>query len=288
MSITLAVIFGTLSLAGYGLSDYFGAISSKRVGSFESVLISRAVALALLVVAAILFFHFPVLTPLEMGLLLLTAFFTTVGLLSFYKGFAIGDVSIVASIGNASGAVTVILLLVFLGASLTAPQSMFVAAIIAGTVLVAFKLKDLHKLNVKKAVRGSEYATLTMMSWGTSAFLGVVLIHYLGWFFPVLFVYALLFVYNIAYFYTKRIKFAKIGNSLPLIALTGITAVIGYGAFNYGIAASNAPVIVAPLSAAAPVLTVILAFVLLREKIDISQKVGIALILLSIIGLSLS
>ncbi len=214
MSVLLAVIFGALSLVGYGISDYLASLSSKRIGSFETVIISRAVSLIILIAAFLLFFQFPVLTIFEIELLLITTFFTMVGLLSFYKGFAVGDVSIVASIGNSCTAVTVILLLLFLKATLTTLESICIVAIIAGTILTSFKLKDLHKLDPRKAVKGSGYAVLSMLAWGVSLFLGVILIGYLGWFFPVLFIYAILLVYNLIYFFARGIKFKSVGNTI--------------------------------------------------------------------------
>jgi drug/metabolite transporter (DMT)-like permease len=166
-------------------------------------------------------------------------------------------------------------------------QAVCIVLIIIGTILASFKLKDLHKLDPKKAVKGSGYAILSMFAWGVSLFLGVILIGYLGWFFPVFFIYVILLVYNIIYFFARGMKFKKIGkNMLPVTALIGIAATFGFLTYTYGVAASQLAVIVAPISGAAPVLTVILAFVLLKEKLDINQKAGVLLILFSIIAIS--
>ena len=67
------------------------------------------------------------------------------------------------------------------------------------------------------------------------------------------------------------------------IALLEVTAFIAYG---IGVATQKSTII-APLASLSPAVTILLALIFLKEKIEINQKVGIAAALIGIVLLSL-
>lgn len=285
MSLLVGVVLGAMSLIGYGLSDYFGALSSRKVGSFQSTAVSRAIAL--IAIAPLLFiFKIPALTLQEILFLVASGVLSNLGIILFYKALKVGNVSIATSISGAYPAVTILLLLAFFSTQLTYPQSAAIMLIILGTILVSFKYKDLRRLKFTKLVKGSEYAVFSLFAFGLSIFLEVVLVKDLGWFIPAFFIYFVMLVYNLAHSLVFRVKFTKVITAIPSTALAGITAVLGFIAFNYGVVLNYA-VIVTPLSGASTMLTVLLALALLKERLEPNQKIGIALILFSAIVLSL-
>ncbi len=285
LSVLIGVALGLVALIGYGLSDYFGAISSKKIGGFQSAAVSRAIALIAL--TPLLFvFKIPPLTPMEIVFLVAAGVLVDLGLITFYKALKEGSVAIATPISSAYPVVTVILLLVFFNTQLSGLQEACIFLIILGTVLASFKYENLRKLKFTKFVKGSEFATLSMLFIGAGLFLEVILVKDLGWFVPALLIYFVALLCNILYSASFGVKFAGIGKAIPWAALAGITAVMGVVAFNYG-AFLNYAVIVTPLSGASAILTVLLAFVLLKEKLDKYQMFGIALVLLGTIVLSI-
>lgn len=135
-------------------------------------------------------------------------------------------------------------------------------------------------------IKGADYALYAMMFWGAGSFLLIVLVDKLGWLIPILLVYIFYFIYSVLYVGAVHIEFKKIKPALLITALTGILATTGFFAYSVGIVL-NYTAIVIVLLGAAPTLTVILALTRLKEKIEINVKIGVILILISLVLLAL-
>jgi drug/metabolite transporter (DMT)-like permease len=283
MPFLVGVAIGIAALVAYGLADYFGAISSKRIGGFQTSLVSRFVSLIFVGAIFLIFFHLPQITLQTVAIIGLTGLFAVIGLSSLNKGFQVGNVSLVIPIGNSSSLVTVLLLLLVLGVPIAGLEAVGIAAIIVGTILVSFKLK---KLKFKKGAKGLGYAIVAMVCVGAEMFLFVILVQRLGWFIPVVLIYLVMFGYSLIYSLAARTKFPNLKPLLPLVVVVGILAAVAYLAESIGIGL-NYPLIVVPLASASAALTAALAFFVLKEKLDFNQKMGMLIILAGLIILSL-
>ncbi len=239
-----------------------------------------------MLVILLIFFKLPVIMPATWALLAVTSLLLLLGYICFYKGFSVGKVSIVSPIANSAVVVTLVIALLFLSYTLTNFETVGIILIIIGTVLASFELKELKKLNFKIAVKGVWYAFGAMIFWGIGSFLIIILVNNLGWFIPIFLVYVFYFTYCVIYAISLRVKFTNLKPALPITALTGVLATIGFLAYSIGITL-NYTLIVLVLLGAAPTLTVVLALTRLKEKLEINHKVGILLILVSLILLSL-
>ncbi|HUC38931.1 MAG TPA: EamA family transporter [Candidatus Acidoferrum sp.] len=286
MSLLLGVVLGIICFVGFGLSDYFGALSSRKIGAFQSVIVSRIFSLTIMLVILLAFFKLPSIAPITWALLAVTSLLLLLGYMCFYKGFKVGMVSIISPIANSAVIITLVLALLFLSYTLTTFEAVGIVLIIVGTLLVSFELKELKKLNFKIAVKGFWYAIGAMLFWGIGSFLVIILVDQLGWFVPIFLVYVFYFTYSVIYAASRRVKFTKLRPALPITALTGILATIGFLAYSIGITL-NYTLIVLVLLGAAPTLTVILALTRLKEKLEINHKLGVLLILVSLVLLSL-
>ncbi len=286
MSLLLGVILGIICFVGFGLSDYFGALSSRKIGAFQSVIVSRIFSLAIMLIIFLSFFSLPYLSNYNIALLAITSLLLLLGYICFYKGFKVGKVSIVSPISNSAVLVTLVLALLFLSYNLTNFEAIGIVLIIIGTILASFELKELKKLNFKVAVRGVWYAFGAMTFWGIGSFLVILLVNSLGWFIPIFLIYVFYFAYAVVYALSLKVKFTNLKPALPITALTGILATVGFLAYSVGIVL-NYTLIVLVLLGAAPTLTVALALTRLKEKLEINHKVGIALILISLVLLAL-
>ena len=282
----LGVFLGIVCLVGFGLADYFGALSSRMIGVFQSVAISRVFSLAMVLAVFLAFFRLPLLTLSDMVLVAITTLLLFLGYLAFYKGFKVGKVSIVSPIANSSVIVTLVLAIAFLNTPLTNLESIAAALIIIGTLLASFELKELKRLNFRAMIKGANYAFGAMLFWGIGSFLVIVLVNELGWFIPIFLVYVFYFAYSAIYAGALRVRFTKISPmALIVVALTGILAAVGFLAYGAGASLGYAPIVIVMLGAA-PTLTVILALIRLKEKLKISLKTGIILILVGLVLLS--
>lgn len=286
MSTLFAVIFSLISLVGYGVSDFFGAIGSRKIGAFQAAMISRGISLVTLLIIFFIFFKLPPIPPTTILILGITGLLGTFGLLALYKGFKVGNVSIVSPISSSWAMITVLLGIIFLQESLTNLQLLAIALIILGTISSSIKLSEFKKLNSKTLVSGAVYAFIAMLSWGLMYFLINVLVKALGWFPPILFLIAFSVLYLAIYFKASKMKLAKMKPVLGILALVSILDTIAFLAYSIG-ATSNDVIIVAPIAAAAPAITIILAIARFHEKLETSHKIGIVAIIIGLIVISI-
>jgi drug/metabolite transporter (DMT)-like permease len=93
----MAIFLALLCASAYGTGDFFGGLATRRIGSaFAVVLGSQAVSLSFVLVIAPLFGGHP--HTADMGWAALGGVAGAVGLVSFYRGLAIGPMSITAPV----------------------------------------------------------------------------------------------------------------------------------------------------------------------------------------------
>ena len=216
----------------------------------------------------------------------LTGLCVLVGTSAFYKGVKVGNISVVSAISNTWGVITMVLSIIFLHFQLTSVEVIGAIIIVVGTVLASFKLDDLRNLRLTKLVKGAEYAFLAAIVWGLQFLFVNVLVVQIGWFIPLLLVYATVTLYGIVYFRAKKVKFVNPKPAWVLLALNGLSIAIASFAYNVGVTSPSA-LIVAPIAAASPAVTISLAMIRLGERPDINQLLGILMIVGSLVFLSL-
>ncbi|MDE1768345.1 MAG: DMT family transporter, partial [Candidatus Micrarchaeota archaeon] len=193
--------------------------------------------------------------------------------------------SINVSIANSWSIVTIALLLIFLGTHVSQSSAIYIAVIILGTMLVSMELKELRHLNFTKVSKGAPYAFLAMLSWGAAFFFGIILIEDIGWFLASLYLsIGMTTVYIIAYSRTKP-KYIDPKPAWAVILLYAVSVTAGSLAFGIGVL--NNPLIVTPIAAASPAVTIFMAVAKLKEKLEPNHILGIFMIILGLVALSL-
>lgn len=284
MDISIGIMFGMVALLGWGASDFFVTKSSRGAGPFKAVLWSQMIALALMFPIFLLFFRLPQFSITIIALILASGFLTVVSNLSFYKGLQVGKVSIVMPVASCWAIVTVLISLTLLNEALTSIQAIGVTLAILGAVLVSFKWKDL--LRLKNHAKGVKYAVIAAMAFGTDFVLIDLLVAEIGWFLPILLIGTVtaFFLLIFSKAVKKDISFPK--NVLIFVALVGILDTVAYLSYSTGVTSEFAA-IVAPIGAASPAVSIILARIFFREKLHFNQKLGVVSVLAGLILLSL-
>ncbi|MCL4389381.1 MAG: DMT family transporter [Candidatus Marsarchaeota archaeon] len=280
------LLFAIISMLAFGVFDYLFAVAARRVGVFKVPLYFLMFSLPLF---ALFLIGVPI-GPLLYGsipIIIAIAAFAAIGTLSISKGMSIGQVSIVIPIAATWVVVTVVLSLLFLHEPLTLLESIAIVIIITGTMLASLKLHDFKKAKLKKVSKGVSYALLTAVSWGIYYFLLGSFTSKVGWY-QAAFLYnipAVIFILITGLATGKDVSFPK-GNALFLVAVLAVINVIGISAislsFSYGYVA-----ITAPITSSAIVITVFLALILLKEKPEMNQLLGMALVIAGILLVSI-
>lgn len=278
----LSIAVGALSMISYGFSGFLISRITRFENAIKAVFWYFLLMSIVLGIVGLLFFKPPQISELQAVLLALVSVFSVLGLVLFYKGLEAGKLAIVSPLSGTWSIVTVLISITFLGESLSSVQMLGVALTIAGTVLTSLKIKDIIRLKHSGLAKGSGYAIACALSWGLF-YSGIgVLSKQMGWLWPILITGVgsaiLLFFYSLAK--KSGISYPKKTSGLVLawvaIAIVALSL--------YGIGTSYGYVsVVSPISASAPVIAVVLALFVLKEKLEPVQVLGIAVIIIGLV-----
>ena len=285
MSRALISILGGLGgMFGWGTSDFFANITSEKIGHEKAFFWSQAAGI-FLIVLFILFLGTSLLSLSLIGLTVLGGIAYALGYLLFYKGFEIGNVSVVSAVVNLQVLFVIFISFFLRGQSLTALQVPAIALILLGVTIVSVNIDDLKKgtVSLLKGVRETLFSTVMFgaLYWPLNEYvveradlLMVSLVTKLS---------AIAFVFLMSLFQKRSLVIKKISGKLTtLVVLVGVLEAIAVLAVAYGLTYGD-EIIVAPVSSALTIVTVGLAVIFLKEKITKIQALGITIVVGGII-----
>lgn len=210
MDITGIVLGVTVALL-WGSTEGMSAFAARRIGALRTTVFSQ---LAGLLTVAILSTFIPriweAFTPLTILMGACSGLLASVGYYSFYRGLAIGPVTLVSAISSGSSTVTLLLAVLLLRESLSLGTLIALGLILLGIIRASTNLGELRSissLRSKSWVRGSsgvKWALLTVVAFGAMDFSVGLSARIAGWFLPVLFMrcFSLLFL-STMYLWTR-------------------------------------------------------------------------------------
>ncbi|MCY4582077.1 MAG: DMT family transporter, partial [Chloroflexi bacterium] len=279
------IFWGSLGLLSWGFADYLARSVAVRVGSMSTAVLIQVLGLALPLPFVLAGLGANGLEA-DWGAVALWAPLSAACLglayLAYYTGLHRGAVSVVTSAASAWLAVTVAVTVLFFGEHISLLQVGLMGAVLAGILM----------LSAQPSTRSGANSGLL---WGLGAMFGLGLA--LGFLdriteasspmFAVLIVRALSIVP--AYLFTRYrgevIRLPSGWDGKRLLIAAALLDSGGYVAYNLGVDA--APVaVVAPITAAHPVVTIALAIVLLRERPRSLQWAGAGVTVAAVVALS--
>jgi transporter family protein len=183
----LSILSGIGGMFGWGIYDFLGGVYAKQIGPFKSFFWSQ---LAGLVSALLLIFAFTInlnVPILVIILLPIAAIVYSAGYLLFFKGFEIGNVSIVAANMNLWAVFTMLFAFVFMGQRLSTLQSLGVLMIISGVTLASLNWSDIknHSFQLSSGVKET---VLGAFFFGVFWNISEIISENIGWLLTTLFV----------------------------------------------------------------------------------------------------
>ncbi len=286
MALYIGLLLGISAMLGFGIYDFYLAMLARRIGTLNSVfwfqLGTVMLYLSLYVSISFVFHSAYRLSLLDIIMIIGAALLGILPLIAYVKGLRSGSVSVVSATASGWGAVTAILAILILKESLSYLKILLIALIVAGTVAVSYS-----RSGKKLQSTGALYGIAALLGWGVFFFIAAIIVSRVGW----LAFTVLQSIPSTAFAYA----FCKAGRSKVFmkkkdILLLAVVCVIGTAAFivyNIGVGYGNYVSIVAPISAASPMITITMAYLLLGERMELSQKIGIVAILAGIILLAI-
>jgi bacterial/archaeal transporter family protein len=283
-TIILSILLGIGGMFGWGIYDFLGGVFAKQIGSFKSLFWSQLAGLISIFLLAFVFkssINVPVLVII---LSLIAAILYSAGYLFFFKGFEIGNVSIIAATMNLWAVFTMLFAFTFMGQRLSAIQTLGVLMIIFGAALASLNWSEIRNqrfqlsAGVKEAVFGAFFFGIF---WNVSE----IISEKVGWVLTTLFVKLeiILFLLIFSFLAKQEIGLTKISTKTKYaIILMGVIEAGAVALVNYGLTIGDA-ILITPIASALSIVTITLAIIFLKDKVTKIQGIGIATAIVGII-----
>lgn len=275
-STIISLLSGIGGMVGWGIYDFFAGVYSRKIGPYKTYFWSQLAGLffiLLLISAYTITLEIPVWTVV---LLPVAALFYSAGYLLFMKGFAIGNISIVASIMNLWAVFTMLIAFIFMGQRLSLLQYLGALMIISGATMASLNLSDIKSkgfrlsLGVKETVAG---ALFFGVFWNISE----VISETIGWLLTTLFVKIgiILFLLILSFLMKRELYLTSATTKTKLIiVLMGLLETGALAIVNFGMTIGDA-ILITPIASALSVVTITMAIIFLKDKITKLQGLGI-------------
>jgi drug/metabolite transporter (DMT)-like permease len=286
MDLLFGVFFGLITAFCFGTADFLSKSVVRKLGYYKALLFYQIFGWVPVFLYVLFFLKILILSVELMGLVLITALFNIGGFIFFFKALEKGQVSIVSPIISSWGAITTLLALIILHETLTPTQLTMVVLIFIGVALTSLEYGGLKRIKQNISL-GVPEALIGVVIFGMAFFLSKFLVNDLGGILTLFYVRLTGFLYLLFSSPLKGIEF-----SLPKRKILFTLVVMGlldsFGYFSYYTGIDRGLVsIVAPVAGLTSLFAVILARVFYKEKLVLNQKIGIALAITGLVGLSL-
>ena len=217
-------------------------------------------------------------------LILVASILYAVAYLLFFKGFELGNVSIISATMNLWAVFTMLFAFIFLGQRLSTFQFLGVLMIMAGVALVSLKRSDIKDNNIKllSGVKETIFAALLFgIFWNISE----IISEDIGWLSTTLFVKVgvVLFMLLFSLLINRELSIAKTTSKIKMMILfAGFLEAGAVACVNWGLTIGDA-ILVAPISSALSLVTITMAVIFLKEKITKIQGFGMVIVITGIV-----
>jgi bacterial/archaeal transporter family protein len=271
----LSILAGIAGMFGWGIYDFLGGVYSKQIGPFKSFFWSQLaglISILLLLVAFTIHLNVPILIII---LLPIAAIIYSAGYLFFFKGFEIGNVSIVAAVMNLWAVFTMLFAFVFMGQRLSTMQSLGVFMIISGVTIASLNWHDVKNHNFSLAL-GVKETILGAFFFGVFWNISEVISERIGWLATTLFVKfgIVVFLLLFSFLIKRELVLTKASTKTKIIVLVmgsieaGAVAIV-----NYGLTIGDA-ILITPIASALSIVTITLAIIFLKDTVTKLQGLG--------------
>ena len=272
------MIFGLAAALGWGLADFFGAVSGRRIGSIAAVMSGQVLSAAFM--TAVLVATGTSLAPLgpDVWLVLLNGAAAAFAYLTHYKALELGPVAVVSPIGAGYAVVGVGLAIVILGERPTSLALIGAGIAVAGVALVSTDLRKLRD-GIKNHLPGLPWSVAAAVGFGVAGFLLGWIADRAGWVAglwgsrvaQIVFFLPLMFVFR------RELSRVRPGLGLWIALLAGAADILGVVTFSVGSERGLNSIVLAS-SAVFPLIAVALSMIVFKERLVANQIVGIVLV----------
>jgi drug/metabolite transporter (DMT)-like permease len=278
----LSIGFGLLAAFCWGSSDFVAKIAIGKTGYLRTATFMQYVGGILLLLITFQnmtpLLRFPAETYLALGL----GAVNVLGTVSLFKSFEVGQLSIVSPIASSYPALSTIFAVLLLNERVSQTRLAAILAILAGIILVSLQSREKMLASNRRVGAGVGYALCAFTSMGFLYFALKIVVADLGGFLPVLLLrWVSALVLTVAVVWDRPRSISHRPRNLILIGVVGVGDSLANIAYNLGLA-MGAVAVVSTVSGLFSSVTVLLAWLLLKERLAMHQGLGFLAILVGV------
>jgi drug/metabolite transporter (DMT)-like permease len=274
-------------------------MATRRVGVARTSIGMQSISLVGYAIVLALLGRWPVLTPELVGYGFVLGLIGVTSAAALYRALAIGPIAVVSPVVASYAALTVLLIVIFLGERLTPGQGAAIAVTFVGVVVASTDFGELRRTLGRPSklaplakqgplplgVRFGLVATIGFAVWGWLYAAAVRATDGLG---MILVLRAFSVLLLIVFVIVRRTSLAPLRDrrALALIVVVGVLDTGANVLLSLGIASGFASFVMTG-SGAYPLIPALLAILVLRERLAPNQYVGVAVLVAGLVALGL-
>jgi drug/metabolite transporter (DMT)-like permease len=274
------VVFGLLAATSWGAADFSGGLASRRASSLAVVLASQSLGIWVALAAALVTAE-PAPTAADLGWGVVAGTGGAIALVAFYRALAVGRVSTVAPIAGVIAAAVPVAAGAVLEGAPDARQAAGIALALIAVVLVSGAAKEDDLPSARSRRESLALAAVGGLGFGLFyVFIDRVSPGVVFW--PLVSSRVASLTIVTVLVVATRPSFHGLRSALPLVVIAGALDVGGNAGFLLADQSGRLDV-ASVLSSLYPVATVVLAIVVLRERVGRQHGLGMAAAIAAIV-----
>ena len=272
----MAALLALCASLSWGVGDFLGGVKARVLSPLTVLAASQPFGLAALAIAVVV--RGTGIPDDEVAWAALAALFGTVGLFAFYRGMAAGAISVVTPIAALAAGIPVIWGVAVSGDRISGLQSIGFIAAIGGSVAASLE----RRTKRTQVATGVGWAVLAMLMFG-AYYLPMHAASTQDWLWP-----AFLFrctsvtlVWSVVLL--RRARPTGLRGHWPALIAIGLLDTGGNALYAAAAASHGLISVVSVLASLYPVVTVVLARLMLGERVERMQDAGIVLVLAGVL-----
>ena len=282
-----ALLYGVGAAVAFGFGDYAAAIATRRVGVARSALGMQIVGVIAFALVLVALGRWPTFSVSQLPWAFALAVIGTASLAFLYRAFALGPIAVVSPVVASYAALSVLLIVIFLGERLTTGQSLAMAVTFVGVVVASTDFRELRQTLGRpvEGVRIGIFATIGFGIWGVLLSAATRASDP----FALVIIWRLCGIALVALFMLwRRVQPGPLfsPSTLGIVSLVGVLDTGANVLLMLGIGAGFASFVMTG-SGAYPIIPAVLAILVLRERLAPNQYVGAAILIAGLVSLGL-
>jgi drug/metabolite transporter (DMT)-like permease len=272
----LAALLALGASLSWGVGDFLGGVKARVLPSLLVLATSQPFGLAALGIAVAV--RGTAIPGDEVAWSALSAVLGTIGLFAFYRGMAAGAISVVAPIAALAAGIPVIWGVAVSGDHVGGLQSIGFVAAVGGSVAASLQLRPERT----QVAAGVGWAVLAMLGFG-AYFVSMHAASSQDWLWPAFLFRCTSVTIVVSLALARGLRPTGLGAHWPALIAIGLLDTGGNALYAAASSAHGLLSVVSVLASLYPVVTVLLARLVLGERVQRTQDAGVVLVLVGVV-----